>query len=520
MFLTTSTISSAISLNSPSVKDLSTMNNFLETTINPGNFVIKDLMYIPAGNYNPVMLRPYVAHYHREAIDNIKDRLTEANTTNITPKTISGLVSNIVQPSPNLLCSAVDSNWVSTGRFVFLLIVSNVDSTGTDNTYYIYGHTEYDGITNSGAIDTNMRHYVNNVIETYNHVVSTPQGVYRLEKLSRIYHVTYNGVVENIFLQRPVDILEKYSLDNITRTMQDYSDDVVNYKTMHADTMINRYSNKSAPSLVENNIPTYYVAKILDAGLKTNMANEIFVNSYHVTDNEYSNYAAEPSMSDNMFLRVLGRMEGYAGLVNSFSMTSLMKFDPTIYSRFKVYNINKDIIDPYTAKTPDVGDYWTGRDPVTIKAYELIESSVSMALKYGLSKVYFTASNMSNALGTPEMFIMNFNSFINLDEMSFNTLLDLFKSSFMSDIFNNEVMYSGVPLHMDVYVDILGTSKIYLQYSGFPGNWYTIPTFANSLFAPVVTSDEATLENTTVGLGTIIQDISTSIRPGKYSQQF
>ena len=61
---------------------------------------------------------------------------------------------------------------------------------------------------------------------------------------------------------------------------------------------------------------------------------------------------------------------------------------------------------------------------------------------------------------------------------------------------------------MEVYVDILGTSKIFLSYAGYPANWYTIPTIANSLFSPVVTVDKSTLDYTTEQLNNVISAIS------------
>ena len=156
-----------------------------------------------------------------------------------------------------------------------------------------------------------------------------------------------------------------------------------------------------------------------------------------------------------------------------------------------------------------MGDYWHGQDPVTVKAYSLIENSVSLATKYGFNKIYFTASNMANPMGLAEVFITNFNSFINLEEQEFNYLLEIFKEKFVTEIFLNETNGGILPMHMEGYIDLMGTSKINLSFAGYPANWYTIPTFANSLFAPVISIDKQAVDHMSFQLGTVIDSLTT-----------
>lgn len=489
---------------------------FIQPNAQNNSFIIKDLIYIPTGQYHPVMIRPYVAHLNGEAVDSISSRLLETNSGSITPAIVSGVANNIIKPSGNPFQSAVNSDWVTSPKYVFLLTVVELDVTGAEIVHYIYGYTSHDGITNSGAVDPTMRHYVNNVIETQCYNITTPTGVVRREKISRIYHVTHSGNIEYVYLQRPTDILERIKLNQISTTFSS-GDDNWYSSSFDANSQLNRYNDKSAASFVDNNITTHYLSKVLDAGFRSQINSQVFVNDYHVREDDSSSLSPEPMVTDNRFLRSISRLEGFSGVVTSFGMGSLNTIDPTIVSRFKVFNITKDFIDPLLMQTPEVGDYWNGRDPVTSKAYELIESSVSMVLKYGFSKMYFTASNMTNPMGNPDIFISNFNSFVNLDDVSFNAILEIFKRSFITDVFQNEVALSGFNLHMEVFVDILGTSKIYLQYAGFPGNWYTIPTFANSLFSPVLSVDEGGINATASGLQRAIEVITSNVKPQMYN---
>ena len=132
-----------------------------------------------------------------------------------------------------------------------------------------------------------------------------------------------------------------------------------------------------------------------------------------------------------------------------------------------------------------------------------------MAMKYGFNKLFFTVSNMANPSSIADVFITNFKSFINLDEQDFSYLLEIFKSKFITDVFLGETMGGVVPLHAEVYVDLLGTSKIYLNYGGFNANWYTIPTTANSLFSPVLTVNNQTLDMVTAQFSNMIDALGS-----------
>ena len=133
--------------------------------------------------------------------------------------------------------------------------------------------------------------------------------------------------------------------------------------------------------------------------------------------------------------------------------------------------------------------------------------------------MFFTASNMSNITGQTDIFITNFNSFINLNQNDITLLLELFKTKFVQEIFLNESNAGTIPMHMDVYVDLLGTTKIYLQVANYPANWYTVPGFASSLFAPVVVNDNDLIKTNAAYFNSLVDHI-VSNRPSINQQTF
>lgn len=485
-------------------------------------YFIEDLIYIPTARHNPMYIRPYSVNMDPIALDKIVNKLAENKTSKVTSNIVGEVSSRIIQPSAIGYNTAIDSSWLNERRYIFLLKVKNVDPMGQETISYIQGFTECDGITKSGHIDPNLAHTVNNVIDTIVTTINTPFGIERKERLLRIYDVLSSGIYDMLYTKRPLDMLNYFTVMSSTYRM-DMGDQLNDSIRKYYDTssILNKFNNKPLGSSVVNNVPSAYIGRILNTGIQITNENEL-MNSYVINqDFDVESKVPEPEFSDNQFIRHIQRLSGFNVTKNTFVFQNLMNYDPTIYNRFKVLNITKDYVDPTLSQTPEIGEYWHGQDPVTVKAYTLIESSVALALSTGFNKIFFTASNMTNPLGTAEIFITNFNSFINLDETEFNYLLELFKNRFISDVFLPETNGGTIPMHIEGYIDILGTTKILLSFAGYPQTWYTAPTFANSLFNPMLEPNDSTYrvngDNIIRLIDTVVGNMKvTKIQPAYY----
>lgn len=478
-------------------------------TIITENFILESMNYFPMGNFNPVLNRPYAVHVTGNAIDTIASRMVENKLGKVTPTILQGVASEIMVPSAVGMTTAVNSDWVSTRRYIFMLKVKTFDMMGVEFNSYIQGYTEYDGISPTGNIDGNMVHHINNVIETTVLNIPTPMGPVRKEKLYRIYNVFATQGQEDLYTQRPSDIMDNIQTMNMAKMMG--GDGNMQIQGFNTANFINPYNQNTVASSADNNITTEYLSKILTTGILMNKSRDVHLDSYSVSEqSSVESKLPEPAISDNRFLKYISRLAGFKNAREVFNFNQLMQVDNTIYNRFMLYDLTKDIVDPVLQQTPEVGDFWHGQDPVTPKAYSLLENSVGMAVKYGFNKLYFSASNMTNPTGMAEIFITNFKSFINLEESDFNFLIEIFKEKFIQEIYLNESQMGRIPLHLEAYIDLLGTSKIYVQYAGYPGNWYTVPTFANSLFSQVTTASKGTFDYTSDQLNNVIDTLSNT----------
>ncbi len=469
-------------------------------------FIIESMYYIRMGSHMPVYNRPYMITANQMTIDEISNRLAASKSGKISTNTVSGLVGGLVQPSAVGTVGMIDNNWVSNHRYVFIFKIRAVDAFGAEHCTYIQGYTDYDGITSSGAMDPRMVHHINSVTETAVISYNSPLGPVTKEKLINVYNVLSKGDQVEYFTQRPTDVMDTLNTLELSSMMNIPSQDALS-----AASWVNPFSNIASCSSVTNNIASDYISKILNTGLMTSREREIHLGSFDTSVSSESSadrFLSEPSISGNRFLKYMSVISGFKYVRNVFTFPQISSIDPTAESRFVVLNANKELLNPYLNATPDTGEHWGGQDPVTLKAYSITEASVALAVKYGFTKLYFTASNMQNPTGQPEVLISYFNGFMNLPEEDVNYLLELFKNRFILEIFNNETSGGTIPLHLDMFVELMGTSKVNLSYGGFVSTWYTSPTAANSLYSPVMTSDKSGLDYIAESAGKLIDVIT------------
>lgn len=472
------------------------------------SFVIESLFYFPLGASMPMYTRPFVVASTGQAIETIVDRVNASKAGSVGTDIVSSVMSDLLQPSAVGEACAVDNSWVSTRRYVFFMKVRAVDAVGAEINSYIQGHTNYDGINEpTGSVDYQMVHHINNVIETTSMTISTPLGVLRKEKLTAVYNV-FSSCSHEYYTQRPTDVIENISLSEATAFLNDNAGN--DFSSFNVGNTINTFNNNVVTSSIGNNVGTDFLCRVINGGVQKQKEVSIFLNSYQIADTGNSSvHLLEPSVNDNRFVKYLSRIGGYMQVMDNFTFSQLATVDPSITDRFILLKPTRNTINPLLLNTPEVGEYWHGQDPVTLKAYSLIESSVSLAMKYGFQKLFFIASNMMDPTSTPIVTITNFDSMISLDERDMAHLLEIFKSKFVTEVFISESAAGTLPLTVQMYVDLLGTSKIFVEYAGFPGNWYTIPTSANSLFSPVTTTNANNLDVVTSQFGKMINEIAS-----------
>ncbi|MDD2819154.1 MAG: hypothetical protein PHN51_10245 [Candidatus Nanopelagicales bacterium] len=491
-------------------------NNNLLAPLAHTQYKIESVVYYPMRNFNPMPMRPYLFSVKPEASDRLAERMAEAKAGSVTPGMLNGIASGIMGTSAVAYAGVINSSWVQQPKYLFMMKVSHVDYLGTQINSYFFGYTEHDGmsfLSGSATIDTTMLHCVNNVIETTTTMISTPMGVVRSEKLLRFYNAVYNQQGygnATVYTQRPTDLYNAVQATELANVMTQYGDQH-DFTAQNVQSIVSPFAQHAVVSTTENGIASEYLARVLTGSIVATKSREIHVNSYQVeTDQSTIGQFTEPNIAQTEFLRVLSRISGNNVTRPMFTMGDLMRIDPTIYDRFQVYQLTSDFSNPILTNTPEVGEAWMGQDIVTTRAYNLLENCVALATKYGFQDLSFMANNMVSAAGESVFQILNFNSFLSLAAQEFNYLLEVFKDKFFSEIFINETQSGQISINMECHVNLFGGSKIFLQLGGYPGVWYTAPTFASSLYSQVVTPDKGTLDAAAHAVASVVNTLMDS----------
>lgn len=482
-------------------------NTYPTNTMLPDSFDrfhVEKLDYLPAGSYQPMPVRPYTFSPTDSALGQIVDRMERFKSGSVTTGILSGLTEGILAPSAVGFDSAVNAQWVATPRYAFFLKVRSFDAVGLEECHYIFGFTDQEGVSPiNGVTNPEMSFTINNVITTGAYTIQTPMGLQRQEKLLSHFNTIHSTQGENLYTQRPLDIFQTLSLQQTSNYL---GGGVVPQPTQG---MVGPYTNNTVSSASENSIATQYLSKILTNGMHVNKMNEVHMNSYNIeSDDRVSRYFAEQSIMDNKFVRMLNRVAGFLEPRPIFLFRDLMRVDPRVDDISRVLQDNDHYRNPLAKNTPDVGEHWHGQDVDTLKAHSVLEASVAMATKYGFTKLSFSATNKVVTSAEPSVNILNFNSFLDVDDQTYYVLCDNFKQRFVDEIFLNETDMGRRPIFLEIHVDLLRSSKIYIEYYSNYGKWYTLPTFANSTFTSILTNDNNMVLDAATNLDHVIAHIT------------
>lgn len=494
-------------------------------------FRIVSLSYFPFVPQEEVVLRPYVVNATSAGFDAITERIIMANGGKINESAVADVSNQILMPSTRGTATPMDQYFMNQPRLIFMLVAESRGVSGIVTKSYIHGYTDTDDITEVN-VAPDLNHVIHSVIETTVREITTPMGLERSEKFSKIYElVNSHGGASQVWTQRPKDILGTMKTNNYVELLSDVdanhygTEDTGMFGSTQAqgftgqnrlDAWINPYDTNK----VDNNIVTSYLSGVINEGLQNYQSTVHNFDTSSFTDtNNLISVTAEHELSDNRFLHFLSLIQGDRHLVsNEFSFKSLCQIDPSVNdhnqpNHWNLFLPEYDPTDPMSQIT-DIGESWWGEDPVTPLAQHLLTSAIAMASKYGFHKLIFDMDNQ-NTFGTSEYAVVDFGSFVTLSPTGgdpYQYLLDIILSRYMTEVFNPATMHGQTDLYVRIFVDMVGISRIYVEFAGFPGIWKTAATVTFNYGSPIVTSDADTLNYTSRAIRDLIDDVNDNVK--------
>ena len=449
--------------------------------------VITKLIIQKTGVYQQQYRRPYSTQIGSEkAMDDIVNAV--GNSRVITPATIATATSDFILPSAQPEAMVNIPNGWQNERLRYFLEITITDQINMVKKQYITGCTEYSDLSYNGKIDPNMRFFINNSILARTQNVLTNIGKRPLSQIYEVSHILVNNDFSHI---QQSDQLYTMKPDAIVSNMSNASFlNTEGYDTnsfIDTSTLLTR--NVIAKSNRVNNIASNYVSSLLDGYLQIQKTDN--ESHFHTLETLKRKLGTNPIETDCFlgWLKTLNTNRGF-GLTSadSFSYNDLMIFDPNVVNVTILANTTQN-----QGATMMASAHWGGSDINTQTAAIISQTLPAFMTSYGYCKVHLISTNYtSDGLSGTSLVSIPKTMNVGIDE---NSLIASFIEKLDRELFtlishNNQIYYK-----VEINCDMFGETWITMQLGNEPTITYVAPSFADSFTTPIVTNNQANLNN-------------------------
>lgn len=442
---------------------------------------VRSLLIQQTGTYNQLFLRPYVANADGTTVNELAERVYRANSLTISREVVSGVAANLLAPMARPQAPIMVPNGWDIPRCRFILIVDCDWTMGSPTTYYVQGYTDYYGVSNSQAIDPNMKFYINSITTTIATPMQTPFGVQVSDNVASSAQLLWDpnwsfapNEPNNRICMRPMDIISGIQNQYL---MQGHDYHGINSLIDNrAQMMIDPVSSKRS-----NNLPVDYLTTLINAYNRNRQAGEL-----HIAEPDLYNMIRmtlqEDTVGENPFIRKISRLNGLA-CTNQFFFKQLEEIDPNTRNNTKVLVLGQAQISQ--VHQTGITENWNGSDRQTVVATILAQSIPAIMMDLLISKISFRSTN--HDIGMQVTTIIEGAKTINGAEMVQN--YEIFKARLENELLRDITFNNQEPFMLHVRVDLFGETWISISLGLDPAVDYVAPSFCDNLYAPIVTAD-------------------------------
>ncbi len=482
----------------------------------PVSAQIQSLTVIDTGTYMPQMRRPFVTNGDANVVGSFLENIGGAiqNNSSITPFTIAQSGNNLLGVSTQAEPSVPIPNGWSSNRLRFILAVKIQGQLSNDRVAYFQGYTEFADNSFSGLIDPNATFFINSFVVIDDISVPTPAGMMsspRVIESTNILPWMSPSTPNSMAIYQPTSVPSSL-MPNIRSSAVEYmrpNDVFMAIQTGHTADMANStlvYDTRAplgeTKSFKQNHGKSQYLSSLVEnyvSSLRVHERGGAFDTRATILENSLNRQEGAP-LKDNAFIRMLSKAQGSNyNAVTHFTINLLADMDPDLPKKVRYIRQGNAV-----STSSHNSENWGSQSRECIAATIILQSLSSMMLDLMISEVYITSTNMTLD-GKTVSRVVNSLSITGADiSQQLNLLLLRFEKEIMYDItFGNQDIYS-----LNVHVDLLGASKIELSLSGGPMVPFTQASFADSLYAPVVTANPQIKQNLVGDMEFILDSVS------------
>ena len=446
-------------------------------------------MYTTRTDYQKPYQRSYTINATAGVVNRFQGMIAErGKNTKVNPLAISSAIPDITSITALPSGQANIVNGWETERLRFIMVAETPTMAGTKRISFICGFTEFSQVSASGLIDPNMVFYINsftNVQQTIdrvnNRIITTPSSTYNV-----VTDMFGNGTYTRVDgysmpkLARPRDIVE----NAMTINMHDSQEG----RLLNTSGSIGQHRADTSQRV--NNDPLQYYCRLYNAAVEGRDLSVYASDEVDVLQNACDTHGIlETPLMSQPFMQALHKITGEI-TPHTFTMNILLRIDPDVTRLppqvFIRDNVGVNMNNPASllAETSDTADT-LNPTAENLKAVTICNSINSMMIECLITRI---SVSLSNKFGENTVILSDVNTFIPDVDLVFwsNRLISKIKNILMPSVTDNGL--SKVEVH--IISDITKDTTISISVNDQPNYIYRFPTYADSLYTPVVTSSE------------------------------
>lgn len=490
-------------------------------------FVILSCYMIETGSFSNMHHRGYNTGVSGTAMQLFENAV--AGQSYVSANTLAGIAGQIITPTAYSLGEVAIENGWQTRRLRFVTHVQ----AGTSE-WIVTGFTSHSDITATGLVDPNMRMYINNVISI--HAANGFDGVYR-RRVHEVNHIlnnpkfgnlTMGGFAGGIGMNPMMGGMSGMGMPGMLPGMGQIGNATENWQTLRPQDILG-YRSFVEKCQTEGNQPVQdlrlfgggvsgkqfsrrsncqsadYLARALGSitSAENNTDENITMVHGYELFNQAKNMSSEALVMMNPFLAFLTNYTSYKAHP-WFTYNEICSLIPTLDQMTKVWPVaeatRSGSFNPMGFNVPDVSDpgsigaNWGASSNnarlATIVGYSVTSIMADLAIK----TIGFNSDNQNVQLIPQTVLSPNSMSLLipGIDEDQ--KLAQMFLDRFNIQVIPEIAYSNGFPINyiLAVRIDLFGNSFITVQTEGEGQELFTLPSFADALMPPVITTNPNT----------------------------
>lgn len=458
----------------------------------PGQLQIRRFLIMETGTFNQQWNRPYHSHFSPMDVNSVVERVGQQKE--IAPAMMSGIASHLLRPQPQATQTiGIPEGW-GTKRMRFMMEIEFMRELGIKGREIVMGYTTHFGAGHqmsnmnvNPAIDPNMEFIVNSTLVLQDVKLSTHMGNQMSSTITDASHVLanngFNGVLHTdpvAYRMRPEDVFAAMTLA-----------DVHQYANKPNDIADGRTLNNAAPvkSRRANNLPTNYVSNLLNGYVKANDAVQ-FGQGQATVYGHGRGLVSDSLASRDIFLSNISQVRG-SPLGNRFTMRDLKNLDPNADhpSMLKMVYLGETRQHEvhHTGQTAE----WSTPSVETVIATQLSQMVPSLMMETGLMRLSILTSN-HNIQRQPLTECPSYRGFV---EDQLDHMVNIFIQRFNHEIISDLTHGNQVGYWISMNVDLLGETRITINWDGNGSYEFATPSFCDALLVPVISFNHDAMIN-------------------------